>query len=361
MQKTHYLLLVGLLFIGRLVCAETNPLSIAPSKANAKPKEHASQNSINLGNNRYSTNGLTSSAEAHKSNDIQEKTSHKEENRKDYFSSEWWLVYLTGSLALITGALAFYTARLYRATVNLGRDAESSSHRQAGEMKQYLNIAKQSADASIESNKISREVLIAEQRPWISVDIELAGHLSYDAKGWSAGTRWHIPIKYKLRNHGKTPGTNVSFFASIVPFITPHFPKDAATKEGIPQGSILPGTDIAKEFETICSFPEQMSNLNMGWGQVLFPEESEGKIFGLNGAPARFDVSKETLVGYTGQFIIVVCVTYGSTYSKEPYRTVKAFNLYKTIDNGTINLDGETVAVVNLRLAQHPIQGSYAQ
>src|SRR4051812_20020271 len=37
-------------------------------------------------------------------------------------------------------------------------------------------------------------------RPWVSLEVEIAGPLAYDNVGWDAGTRWHIPIKFKLTN-----------------------------------------------------------------------------------------------------------------------------------------------------------------
>jgi len=41
----------------------------------------------------------------------------------DYLSSEWWLVYLTAALAAFTLGLVLYTAKLYRSSVQVGRDA----------------------------------------------------------------------------------------------------------------------------------------------------------------------------------------------------------------------------------------------
>jgi hypothetical protein len=64
---------------------------------------------------------------------------------EDRWSHDWWLVYVTGLLAAITFALAVYTARLYAATVDLGREAKSSSRRQARETGQSLRIADKQA------------------------------------------------------------------------------------------------------------------------------------------------------------------------------------------------------------------------
>lgn len=76
--------------------------------------------------------------------------------------------------------------------------------------------------------------------------------------------------------------------------------------------------------------------------------------------PSRFDEAKRAPEGYTGQFLVVVCVTYGSTYSNESHRTAKAFNLFKR--RGDIDLNGEFIPLTELALVPHPQQtGSHAR
>lgn len=224
--------------------------------------------------------------------------------------------------------------------------------------------AENAANAAIESNSISRTAMIAEQRPWVSVDAEVAGPLAFSAEGWDAGVRWHIPLKYRLHNLGKTPATNVSFFAQIIPFTISHWPV-SKVKDGIPQGQPIPGTDIAKEFEAVCGFPEAMTKNNMGSGQLLFPSEIRDGIFILNGNPSRFDEVKKSPDGFGGakggNFLIVVCASYGSTFSADLYRTAKAFQLFKRSGTQGIDINGETIPVNDLALAAHPQQGSYAK
>lgn len=216
------------------------------------------------------------------------------------------------------------------------------------------NEAVKAANAAMESNAISRQVLIAEQRPWIKLEIEIGGSLRYDDKGWDAGTRWHFPLKYRISNIGKSPGTNVSLFAEIIPLIIPHWSKDSIVN-GKPKGMPLKGTDIPAELERICGFPENMTSSNLGFGQTLFPNEHMNGIFGLNGSPNRFEEAKSS-EGYTGQFLIVICVSYGSTFDKEMYRTAKAFHLFKNTENKSINLNGVTIPVEELEIAPHPNQ-----
>ena len=286
--------------------------------------------------------------------DSPEDAAHKQYEQHEKPMLDRWLTYSTVALAISTFLLFLFTYRL-------SRDARKVATRQAGEMQRALALSESTANAAIESNNISRAAMIADQRPWVSVGVEIGGPLAYDANDWDAGIRWHIPLRYKLQHLGKTPATKVSFFAEIIPFTLPHWPTNMI-KDGMPQGLPIPGTDIAKEIESVCGFPETMATHNMGWGHVLFPGEREERIFGLNGNPSRFDDAKKTPEGYHGQFLIVVCVTYGSPYSDEPYRTAKAFNLYKCTGNGCIDINGETIPMVELALAPHPQQaGSHAR
>lgn len=275
----------------------------------------------------------------------------KREDSKDKEIETFWqrtvsepISFYTFVLAIFTGLLAlvavFQIAHLIRSNTEATKAA---------------NAAEKAANAAIASNEISRGIMIAEQRPWIAVEVNVAGPLAYDAKGWDAGVRWHIPLKYNLRNLGKTPATNVSFFAEIIPYVIPCWPA-GKIKDGKPQGESTPGTDIIEEIKNICGFPDDMSSLNMGWGTVVFPEERIDGEFGLNGNPGRFDEVRNALCGYTGQFLVVVCVSYGSTYTDTIYRTAKSFNLYKRTSDGRINLAGENIPLEGLALTRYPEQ-----
>lgn len=222
------------------------------------------------------------------------------------------------------------------------------------ESKKASDAATIAAEAAVESNEISRQLLIAEQRPWIKLNVEIGGPLSYTDKGWDAGMRWHFPLKYTLKNIGKTPGVNVSLSANIIPYTLPHFPKDKI-KDGVPQGMPIEGTDIAAELARMCEFPEAMTSSNMGFGQTLFPNDQIQGLFGLNGDPKRFDEAK-TNEANTHQFLVVVCVSYGSTISDKMYRTAEAFQLLKNNSGFKINLEGESILEKDLALVSSPQQ-----
>ncbi|MEO7863654.1 MAG: hypothetical protein ABIU05_25105 [Nitrospirales bacterium] len=195
--------------------------------------------------------------------DSPEDVAHKQYEHHEKPTLDRWLTYSTVALASFTFFLFVFTAALWWATYRLSRDAREVATRQAREMQRVLALSETTANTAIESNNISRAAMIAEQRPWVSVDAKIAGPLAYDATGWDAGIRWHIPLQYGLQHLGKTPATKVSFFAEIIPWTLPHWPTNMI-KNGVPQGLPIPGTDIAKEIETVCGFPETMATHNMG-------------------------------------------------------------------------------------------------
>lgn len=110
---------------------------------------------------------------------------------RDYTSAEWWLVYITGALVLSTIGLMIYTARLWRETKNLARDAKMTSIQQAKDTEEALRIADESADAASTTAKM----MVASQRPYIYVIkvsyVELNSPDSY--------------VRYTIANYGELP------------------------------------------------------------------------------------------------------------------------------------------------------------
>lgn len=219
-------------------------------------------------------------------------------------------------------------------------------------------VAEKSANAAKESAEVAKNTLIASNRPWMSLDVELAGDLSFDTPILGANNKWSIPITYRTRNIGHSPATDVSFFAAIIPFTLPHFANK--TPNGEVQGPIIAGTDLAEEIDKVCKFPETMASQKMGWGQVVFPDESISAKFELNGNADLFEKAK-TNSGYSGQFVIVGCITYGSTLNSENrFRTGKAFHLFKNSGSYHFDLNGENVSINELGFQLSPSNGSFA-
>jgi hypothetical protein len=223
------------------------------------------------------------------------------------------------------------------------------SHRGWVAAKQSADAAKTAADAATEANRISRDIVVIDQRPWIAVDVGLAGPISQRPDKDKTGN-WYVSVKYELHHLGKTPATNVSITVRCVPFVLAHWPA-LSIKDGVPQGEPIAGTDVAKEVETVClSLPPGVPK-TFGFGHVVFPQEKELGVWHL---PLPTD-GGDGPAGYTGQFLIVFGVTYGSTLDPaEQYTSARTFNLFKRTGDMKIRYTGEPVGVEELRLVRYP-------
>ena len=135
MLKLRYLLGIALLIFA--VSAWSDNLSTTPAKPAGKPKANTAQNQKKADPDKRGTKELPAIIEITKSPVIQIETTDKTKERRDYSSSEWWIVYLTGTLAAITLALAFYTGLLWRSTSKLVIEAKDTAQR---ELRAYLCI-----------------------------------------------------------------------------------------------------------------------------------------------------------------------------------------------------------------------------
>ena len=64
------------------------------------------------------------------------------------------------------------------------------------------------------------QIMRMDQRPWVSLGVDIAGPLAHASVDGEYGIRWHIPLKYRVENVGKTPALHVSFFAHILPTVS---------------------------------------------------------------------------------------------------------------------------------------------
>lgn len=186
-------LLLALLFSCGLACAETNLAPSTPSKDVAKLQSETNQYKGNSESNKDITKGLSSAVEISKLPVIQIEAIDKTEKVHDYFSSEWWLVYITGALAIFTGLL-------YSATVSLGKEAKETSERQAGEMEKSLAVAKESADAATRTVETMESTAERQLRAYVFATSDEP--MTKDSNGALCAT---ITIK----NYGQTPAHEV--------------------------------------------------------------------------------------------------------------------------------------------------------
>jgi hypothetical protein len=108
-------------------------------------------------------------------------------------------------LVVFTFLLALYTRRLYVATTGL----RESSERQIGVAKETADAAKGAAEAAKEANALTREIYIADQRPWLLWQIPNIAAVSVE------GRHLTIRINGEIQNIGKTPALNVTYFGKF--------------------------------------------------------------------------------------------------------------------------------------------------
>jgi hypothetical protein len=103
------------------------------------------------------------------------------------------------------------------------------------------NAAVAAANSSSRANDLSRQALIADQRPWVSVSIEPAGPITWPNGGVQ------IPYKITLKNIGKTPALRLRHFEAIVLDINADLPgNQAAIRRLLPATggmNLMPGED----------------------------------------------------------------------------------------------------------------------
>ena len=202
-MKALFLCLVFALPVG--VHAQSNPPNPTPPKAAEKPKSDATKDEGKANSSKRVTSGLPLSIVISKAPVIQVETTDKTKKTHDYFGGEWWLVYLTGVLATVTAGLAIYTAKLYSATVKLGEEAETTSKRQATEMRDSLELSRVSL-------ALAREEFIAAHRPWVSVEVDLASGIEREEHGYT------FTLHFTLKNTGES----LALIVRICPEITTH-------------------------------------------------------------------------------------------------------------------------------------------
>jgi len=132
----------------------------------------------------------------------------------DYGSSEWWLVYLSFALVLVTTGLAIYTAKLWRATNMLAQDAKDTATRQAVEMQASLLISKEAVSITKESVDLARKEFISSHRPRLIVRNVTIKPPYVEGIPYALGKP--LQIEWAVVNTGDTPSKIVSGNASLL-------------------------------------------------------------------------------------------------------------------------------------------------
>lgn len=104
----------------------SEPPAPTPSKPIAKPQSNSSKTNNNSQTNNQSSVSEIPTIKIIPASPLQIESSKKEEDRHGYTSAEWWAVYITSALAIITLALAIYTGLLWSSTKKLVSDSQTA-------------------------------------------------------------------------------------------------------------------------------------------------------------------------------------------------------------------------------------------
>jgi hypothetical protein len=139
-----------------------------------------------------------------------EKQSHEES-----ISDERLIAWGTIALVLATFGLFGATAYLARSTQHLADEARAQGKVLSDsivEARRAADAAKASAEATVEANTIARETAEADRRPWVAVDIALAGPLRWTDDGA------RMLFRFTLSNVGRAPAFQAFVHAKMITF-----------------------------------------------------------------------------------------------------------------------------------------------
>lgn len=106
-------------------------------------------------------------------------------------------------LALFTIILGITIWLMWRATRALVKESRATGAGFVAAIRSLAEATQATGEAAKKSADSAEQVLIATQRPWISLNVELAGSLAFDGVGAS------IPLKIITENSGPTPAVGV--------------------------------------------------------------------------------------------------------------------------------------------------------
>lgn len=250
------------------------------------------------------------------SEDAKAKAEEDAKERQNKAASDWWLIALTAMLAIATIALVLVTGGLVW-----------FAWRQARDMKEAIEAARTSAIAADVSNKITREIYVATERPWLSLGATLSSDLTwcdYDAR---------LSVDFEIVNIGKSPATNIYMIAEI------HVRPIGATNLDLWEDLILRVNEHKYEGEII--FPR--GNLKSTWNFDI-TEKSIARV-----------LVKEGMDNIGIHPWILACVSYQFTEESERthYTAIRLSLVRRSGDHATsIMPDRKPVARADLELSR---------
>jgi hypothetical protein len=263
----RWFLLPLALMIGSVQSQEPTPSS---GNTIEKPKSQSQKNEKRAAKDQRGTGASPLIVKVLPTQGANPPTPESAKKQHDYTSAEWWLVYITGTLAVFTLGLMLYTARLWGATVKLGEDAQKTSERQAHEMQESLRIAAIAAEAAKESSETARKEFFSAHRPRLVV--RQISHI--EDKG-------AYGIQYFIHNIGDSPAKVVTVSEKVwlptrtenlraTPPYGPSEPVGVTLKSGHWMGRLhVPPMDMQEQFAFVLGSDMALDNIEKVDG-ILF-------------------------------------------------------------------------------------------
>jgi hypothetical protein len=133
------------------------------------------------------------------------------------YTPDWFVAIFTGLLSFVTyrlvtstGGLKTSTDRLWEAgerQIELSRETAAAQSR---DMRESLSIAQEAATTATTANTIAREAYVTEHRPWLTVEMSLAGDINFQENGFVS-----TAVAVRVTNIGTTPASGVYFSAHM--------------------------------------------------------------------------------------------------------------------------------------------------
>jgi hypothetical protein len=186
----------------------------------------------------------------------------------------------------------------------------------ATEAKIQASASEKSADAAKDSVTVTQSSLELSQRPWVSVKVEIAGPLTWDANGA------HLLLKYTFKNVGHSPA--LGFFSLAQMVVEP--------KLGIPP---------IKERQELCQY---VRSQNIPLRDVLFPDEVRETLVKVNASRTDIGKAKSYWAGARFAASVIDCTAYHSSFSQQIYAVSNSRSLATPLPAGQQDLFRATSA-----------------
>lgn len=243
------------------------------------------------------------------------------------------------AIADYTRWLAIFTSLLVLATVALFVSGE----RNVEVASRSADAAKVSAQAAKESADVAREALIAANRAWLDMEVQLVGDLVHETDAA------RVTIKYTLKNHGTAVATNVIFEPRLVLH-------NWGEIEGTPPGEIKiiqQPTHVPTELFNFCqqqTTPVHENFVKTNWvgGATIFPTKEDSSQWRPH--IQLTEMATAAAQGNRGTFMVylLVCASYRFPADKSAHYTGRAYMLLRR--DGELFRPGENITAANLRL-----------